>query len=275
MQPYPMLKATAVLIVVAVAILGSIEAIGFWSCGQLPTESREAANTLETYQRHCSTGSMVFKFGSARIGEFIDTFHDDINALSTVVIAIFTMILGLFTISLARSTRIAADAANLSAKAAIALELPVIRAHAQSVGYGSMSAGQGKRSCVSINELFFSNLGRTKAFPLEVRIGCTIGHRLPNTPTYRFTKAFPFNAIWKPDSGGAEITLHEFDFDAPPEIYDLLRTDKVQLWFYCSLIYLDFMQARHEAGFCWRCRAQIGNTGTFFEDAAPAYNRKT
>jgi hypothetical protein len=207
------------------------------------------------------------------LGDFVDKNNAAVTAISTVVIAIFTTILGLFTVSLARSTRVAANAANLSARAAIAIELPIIRAHAQKLGYGTNQDEAGQQHHVSINELFLSNLGRTKAFPIEVRIGCTIGHTLPKRPVYRFTKPFPINTIWEPDHGG-EVTLHEFDFKAPPDLYNLLRTRSVSLWFYCNLVYLDFMQTRHEAGFCWK-RHETTGMGTLFEDATPAYNRKT
>ena len=37
--------------------------------------------------------------------EFIHAYRDDINAVSTIFIAVFTAVLGTFTISLARSTR--------------------------------------------------------------------------------------------------------------------------------------------------------------------------
>jgi hypothetical protein len=185
--------------------------------------------------------------------------------------------LGVFTISLAESTRIAANAANLSAKAAIAIDLPIIRAHAQTPGYGtSTPPGAAKpKHTVSVNQVFFSNLGRTRAFPIALQIGCTIGERLPKTPVYDFTRPSKINAILEAESDGAEITLHEYDFDAPPDIYDMLREKKANWWFYCNLIYLDFMQTRHEAGFCWKCNATVGSMGTFIEDATPAYNRKT
>jgi len=32
------------------------------------------------------------------------------------------------------------------------------------------------------------------------------------------------------------------------------KTQSLWVWFYCNLVYLDFMQNRHEAGFCWERR---------------------
>jgi hypothetical protein len=54
--------------------------------------------------------------------DFIHTYRDDINAVSTIAIAAFTALLGIFTISLAGSTRIAADAAKDAADAAVATD---------------------------------------------------------------------------------------------------------------------------------------------------------
>jgi hypothetical protein len=195
------------------------------------------------------------------------------TALATVAIAAFTLTLWLSSEKMWKITKISADAAEMSAKAAIALELPIIRAHAQKLGYGSSQNGTEQRHCISIDELLLSNLGRTKAFPIEIQIGCTIGNRLPKTPVYCFSKPFPVNTLWEP--GHRErVTLREFDFDATPDIYERLRTRRIHLWFYCNLVYLDFMQTRHELSFCWKRNESIG-TGTFVEDASPAYNRKT
>jgi hypothetical protein len=208
------------------------------------------------------------------VGDFVKRNNAAVTAISTTIIAIFTTIFGLFTISLAKSTRVAADAAILSARAAIAIELPVIRADAQKLDYGYVQDETGRRQQVSINELSISNLGKTKAFPIEVQVGCTIGRRLPKTPIYRFTKSFPVNAILEPDQRGVEVSLSEFEFEAPPDIYNMLRARSINLWFYCNLVYFDFMQARHQAGFCWK-RHETTGTGAFFEDPTPAYNRKT
>ncbi len=209
------------------------------------------------------------------VGDFINGNNATITAISTAIIAIFATIFGLFTISLAKSTRIAADAAILSARSAIAIELPIIRANAQKLDFGYVQEETGqRRNQVSISELFIANLGKTKAFPVEVQIGCTIGHRLPKTPVYRFTRSFPVNAILEPDQKGVEVPLSEFEFDAPPDIYNLLRARSTTMWFYCNLVYSDFIQVRHEAGFCWK-RHESNGMDTLFEDPTPAYNRKT
>jgi uncharacterized membrane-anchored protein len=69
--------------------------------------------------------------GLTRSAHLIDTYHDDVNAVSTIIIALFTAVLGVFTIRLAKSTRIAADAAKLNAEALMTAEgahlYPIIR----------------------------------------------------------------------------------------------------------------------------------------------------
>jgi hypothetical protein len=198
------------------------------------------------------------------------------TALGTVVIAIFTTVLGVFTVSVANSTRIAAKAAELSARAAIAIELPLIRARAGQLGYGVSQNGPGpQRYACYVDKLLFSNLGKTRAFPIEVQFGWTVGNKLPKAPIYPFTKSLPTNAILEVDPKTAgEVWLKEFDFETSSDLYDRLRTRKTSLWFYCNLIYSDFMQTRHEAGFCWKQHETTG-MGILRDDPTPAYNKKT
>ena len=66
----------------------------------------------------------------------------------------------------------------------------------------------------------------------------------------------------------------EFTFDVPVDIYDQLRAKTLNVWFYCNLVYLDFMQNKHDAGFCWK-RVESFGIGKFDVDPTPAYNRKT
>jgi len=46
------------------------------------------------------------------------------------------------------------------------------------------------------------------------------------------------------------------------------------LWFYCAILYDDFMGENHSHGFCWRW-AYTDMGVDWRADAAPAYNRKT
>ena len=120
--------------------------------------------------------------------------------------------------------------------------------------------------------MYLSNLGKTKGFPNELHIGLTIGNRLPKIPVYTAKHTFPISSMLTENE--REIRLIEFPFDAPFDIYEQLRAKTVNVWFYCNLIYLDFMDERHEAAFCWQRQEGIG-AGSFVRDPTPAYNRKT
>jgi hypothetical protein len=175
-----------------------------------------------------------------------------------------------------KATKEAAHAAGLSARAAIAIDLPIIRIDPDSLHYGKDRDGQNPETYYcSIRCLDFSNLGRTKAFPIEVQCGWFIGTKLPAEPTYIFTKPFPLGAIFEPEQDTIrELNIFEFMFETKPGLYDRLRDKTESLWFFCSFAYLDFMKNRHDEGFCWE-RYETFGTGGFRRDPTPAYNRKT
>ena len=175
-----------------------------------------------------------------------------------------------------KAAQASADAAMLSARAAIALELPIIRIALHGFSFGSSQRPTDRQYewCV-LNALRFSNLGRTKAFPIQIRCGWTVGERLPDEPIYTFTKQFRIGLIFDPDPKiTPQLHVNEFVCEQPVGFHKSIRDDNQRLWFYCSLSYLDFMQNRHEAGFCWR-RYEAAGTGDFIEDDKASYNRKT
>jgi hypothetical protein len=89
------------------------------------------------------------------------------------------------------------------------------------------------------------------------------------------TPGFSVDAVL--DADPLSKNLREFEFNVAPDVFDGLRTFSTRLWFYCNLIYLDFMQGRHEAGFCWERweRWERPGKGGFGIDPTSAYNRKT
>jgi hypothetical protein len=46
------------------------------------------------------------------------------------------------------------------------------------------------------------------------------------------------------------------------------------IWFYCEIIYEDFMDERHSHGFCWRWQSD-GQSLVWRVDGTHSYNRKT
>ncbi|TPK92660.1 hypothetical protein FJ934_20495 [Mesorhizobium sp. B2-4-12] len=168
-----------------------------------------------------------------------------------------------------------AIAAELSAKAAIGVELPIFAINVEGFGYGSSLNADGTRNpwCTN-NRLMLFNLGRTQAFPLELACGWAAGADLPMPPIYAFRKEFLAGTIIKPDRKvPAVVHISECAFEHPSVTREIILAEEAKLWFYCSLVYLDFMQTRHEARFCWR-RDEITG-GRFLPDPTPAYNQKT
>jgi hypothetical protein len=130
----------------------------------------------------------------------------------------------------------------------------------------------GSLHSFGINALVISNRGRTPAFPIEVRLGYTIGDVLPEVPIYPLVSSFSVNFAIESESISKSLT--SFEFDCPPDTYEKLRESSTKMCFYCNLIYMDFMQNRHEACFCWE-RWQTFGAGGFRSDPTPAYNKKT
>jgi len=216
-----------------------------------PKYDGEAAKAEQAYKKDCSPLYAVFTVGLSEAGNFIHTYHDEVNALSTVIIAIFTVILGLFTISLSQSTRVAANSADMSARAALALELPVIQA--VPVGLGCWVAQKGdlpRTEHFGLQCFEFANHGRTKAFPIEVRWGWTVGHNLPHVPVYKFSKSFDLDQLLKPDEK-IGLYVNTFEMDIASGDRERITTKRTRLWMYCCLEYEDFMRTRREVGFCW------------------------
>ena len=105
-----------------------------------------------------------------------------IAAVATIAIAWFTWTLRQSTEKMWLETKKAADAAMLNAQAAVAIELPIIKASPDKLG-GTVLKQGNQIEHVSVNFVTFSNVGRTKAFPVELRYGFAIG-MLPKEPEY-------------------------------------------------------------------------------------------
>jgi hypothetical protein len=207
---------------------------------------------------------------------------------ATVAIAVFTYTLygatkGLVEVAEIQSAdmkrsiaaaQMAATAADLSAKAAIAIELPIFTARPEGLGWDSERVGDAVQiTSFSLNHIIFFNAGRTKAVPLELRLGYVVGDHLPSEPTYPLSKPFSVGCLIESDPFSKRID--EFTFKIEPGTYGALRTSTTRLWFYCELIYLDFMKTRHESGFCWEIRSNPTSTSGIRDDETPAYNRHT
>lgn len=227
------------------------------------------------------------------------------TALSSLLIAIFTGTLWYSTDKLwragdrqivtsrkiaavqARQTRVsnreaqrAANAAERSARAAAAIQLPIIRIEPDNLGHGTETTiGDEQLETCYVHAVTVANVGAEKAFPKEILYGWTIGEKLPDEPSYQYLDRFPLNSILVPRS--ILTPDKQFDFSQRLSGCYVLKVDQWseissgnRLWFFCCLLYDDFMGESHSHGFCWIW----SNTGMgmgWRDERHPAYNRRT
>jgi hypothetical protein len=123
--------------------------------------------------------------------------------LFTGVLAFATVGLGIATVGLyvagekqIKITERAANAADLSARVAIAIQLPVLRVEPVGFSWGRSQDGDNPETEYFGLQCFdITNLGRTDAFPVEIRWGWFVGDKLPDIPIYVYRKPFQIDAI--------------------------------------------------------------------------------
>jgi hypothetical protein len=215
------------------------------------------------------------------IEKFLDRLPDWSVALFTFVLAIFTGLLWRSTEKLWKAgerqiaaAQDAAHAALLTARAGIALQLPIIRIKPESLGHGDVSDGTTVSEHCSVHCVTFSNLGPTRAFPIELLCGWTIGKELPDEASYPIIESLTPNLILEPDPKATLRLTLSFDMPLNSGEWSLICSGKLDVWFYCVLVYDDFMQTRHQVGYCWRWQ-NVGGGMDWRPNNTPAYNRKT
>jgi hypothetical protein len=258
--------------------LGAFLAVAVFAMGMLFASSFQSSNYKQaaTTEQHASDKKTENHESAQSL--WVPT---DSVGLYTSVLAVFTALLtfvsacqGYFLLRADRTARIAANAADLSARAAVALELPIIRVEPGKFGWGkSIEDDQTETEYFSLQWFDLANLGRTNAYPIEICWGWFVGDELPDTPIYVFRKPFDIGTILKPEVPG-EIQVHSEMLIAPGDTWKIVRHN-TKLWLFCSLAYDDFMQTRHDVGFCWLRYETFGKGGFRLDATAPAYNRKT
>jgi hypothetical protein len=158
-------------------------------------------------------------------------------------------------------------------KAAVAIELPVITALPEYFSWGVTQDSGGKRHQCVVGQVTFYNHGRTDAYLSEIKCGWIAGNSLPDVPMYQFTELINVDKILAHQSGG-DIRTDKFEFEVSADFFDQMRARTVKLWFFCCLVYTDFLQNTHETCFCWE-RWQNSGAGGFNIDTTESYNRKT
>lgn len=167
----------------------------------------------------------------------------------------------------------AAEAATLSARAAVALELPVIAIRPDTkMGFDTAVEFGRERHGFYLPAVAVTNAGRTRAFPIEIAWGWTFGDQLPPTPAYSGTTSYEAGFILRPDV--TDLIAINATVEVPVDAYDQIRGGSAKLWFYCCLTYLDFMDTKRTARFCWLRFESFGG-GRWLRDETPTYNGKT
>lgn len=264
LKPNPFRVLTACLLGFALLLIAA------WLSGS----TAEVCNESTSGAERCIPYKLA-PFILIQIREFLHSIENVITAFATVAVAWFTWTLWQSSEKMWIATKQSADAANLSARAAVAIELPIIRIEPHVLSNGTsreVSGGPLVEHC-GVHFVTFSNLGRTKAFPVELSYGIAVGV-LPAEPRYRCTEPFLINLIFEPD---IKVTPRKFLSDQHPinmGEWSLICSGNLPVWFYCEFEYLDFMQVRHEAAFCWKWQ-NVGNGMGWRPDNTPAYNRKT
>jgi hypothetical protein len=252
----------------------AVFAMGFLFASSFTTQIQNA--TQNQTAEHQSANKIENDSGKAQ-SLWVPT---DSVGLYTLVLAVFTGLLvavstgqGYFLLRADKTARIMANAADRSARATIALQLPIIRIHPENLGHGDgIIGGQGYEDC-SVAAVILSNLGPTKAFPLEILYGFTIGNELPSEPSYRYLESFLPNFILDIDPTTTPRKRLTMAMPLKPGEWPKILKGNY-LWFYCALRYEDFMGEKHTHGFCWRW-SYVGAGLAWRIDETPTYNRKT
>jgi hypothetical protein len=170
----------------------------------------------------------------------------------------------------------AADAAMLSARAAIGIELPIFRISPDSVISGELHDADKITVSYTVSKVILDNLGRTKAFPIEIKYGMTCRENLPSEPHYSGVDNFIPSYIIEPDpSVTPQKRLSDCSVIIQPGDGERVSDGTLGLWFYCSLLYDDFMGTRRETAFCWKWTHVGDEKMVWRPDSTPAYNKKS
>jgi hypothetical protein len=257
----------ATLLVGAVALILGLES------SLIPLYSEICEKTKDTGVENCAPYNFV-SYALLKSIAFLDSINTVVTAVSTFAVAIFTYTLSKSTKDLYAVTKTAADAADLSARAAIAIQLPVIRIRPDELSWGDSNVTGIYMAHIGVGQLTFSNLGASKAFPIDLKYGFTIGKPLEETPAYLFAASFVPNLIFEPDPNTTPFKSLGATMVIEPEQWPLICEGRLDVWFYCVFAYYDFMQSRHEAAFCWHWE-KVGFGMAWRADPTPAYSKKT
>jgi hypothetical protein len=272
-----MLKRGTLLVLILAAIITFADWFSspLQPCNLPLQQHGEAGKTNESAKEYCSAGKVVALWRG--VGQTIDSWHDDLTAASTIVIAVFTTILGIFTVSLARSTRIAADSSKESAVALTQSE----RAHVfiTIINQRFMESWtEAELNRVTSNnmvgvpvsvEFAFKNYGKTPAILKEVCRDIILMPTFPDSieyfpvhfiPSARVVAAGESTDAWK----CMQTHISKQDLNA------VIRA-QTSYWFFGRVLYDDIFGGGHEHRFIYQYNSAHG-WSTFHH---PEYSKNT
>jgi hypothetical protein len=244
-----------------------------WAVGP-PNQEQHATTALppsgDTKQRQPAK-----TFGQ-RLTAIWDRTWEDPVAFYTLVLAIFTLCLvvvsiaqGYFLLRTDKTARISAEAAqkageaaDLSAKSALRLEQPILTMRTPELstikgnvpkdrGYATaVLTGLPWENCV-VAGVAFENRGRTTAFADSLHLGYSIARVMPPRPSYSRVIHFRDDAIIQARRARPFPISIDFDFDLQDWQRAKLREGEI-LWFWCLIVYIDFMDMRWGKEFGWQ-----------------------
>lgn len=228
-----MLKLLTTVAVILWIVVGMVALVSF-----APTvENAPDRSTEEQKGRQCKEKSptSLVRTVFCNVGGFVDAYHDDISAASTVIIAIFTTILGLFTISLSNSTRIAAKAAE---KALTELERPWLFLSSVSIRIHER-APPGEPILFNrwFAKLHWKNIGRSPAFVIKCTFTIVDKATLPATPAFDDRQSLTI-----------QQTISVGEIVETNEVGPALGNDS-ELIFAGCIVYAELNGTTHETGF--------------------------
>lgn len=158
-----------------------------------------------------------------------------------------------------------AKAAELNARASIGIELPVIRFSPLELGstdhlipndnspYGAGISDGPPSKYSALGDFRVTNHGRTPAFPIAFAVGWAFTDVLPPEPTYIQRSVIDHAKVVV---AGGEVECHldgpHLGIELSDEQLAAGATNKIWLWVYGCLYFLDFLDQPREARFCWR-----------------------
>jgi hypothetical protein len=183
-----------------------------------------------------------------------------------------------------KTARIAAEAAKQSADAAVRKDAPWLNAKLPQVWMLNPSEKQAAETGIvfvagvgkicRIRGVTIVNIGGTTAKISGFEAGWEIAQSLSSKPRYKIHRSLTETFILPDDAYDFEVGT--FTIEVEQHQLDAISDRRLSFWFFCTIIYSDFMNALHHSNFCWKWDESAGMGILKPDGYAPAvYREKT